>query len=118
MARLATTADAFNAVAEPQRRQILALLSRGEHSVNEVAGRLRLRQPQVSKHLAVLKKVGLVSNREVGKQHLYQANPEGLRPIFEWVMTFDRFWRESFDRMDEYLKELQQKENANDSNPA
>lgn len=109
MARLATTSDAFNAVAEPQRRQILDLLIGGERSVTEVVDCLRIRQPQASKHLAVLKKVGLVSVRSLGKQHMYTINPEGLKPIYEWVKSYEQFWRESFDRLDEYLQALQAK---------
>src|SRR5262245_12522122 len=103
----ATTADAFSAVAEPRRRQILALLAQGERSVNDLAAKLRLKQPQTSKHLAVLKKVGLVSVRVVGQQRLYRLNAEALKPIHDWVKAFERFWNESFDRLDEYLKELQ-----------
>lgn len=110
MARLATTSDVFNAVAEPQRRQILDLLIRGERSVTEVVDSLRIRQPQASKHLAVLKKVGLVSVRSLGKQHMYTINPEGLKPIYEWVKSYEQFWRESFDRLDDYLQALQTKE--------
>ena len=110
MARLATTSDAFNAVAEPQRRQILDLLIRSERSVTEVVDCLRIRQPQASKHLAVLKKVGLVSVRSLGKQHMYTINPEGLKPIYEWVKSYEQFWRESFDRLDDYLQALQTKE--------
>jgi DNA-binding transcriptional ArsR family regulator len=110
MARSPTTADAFNAVAEPRRREILALLALGECSVNDLAAKLRLKQPQASKHLAVLKKVGLVSVRVVGQQRLYKLNAEKLKPIHDWVKTFERFWNESFDRLDEYLKELQKEE--------
>ena len=114
MARSATNADVFNAVAEVQRRNILDLLAGGERSVNEVAESLRLRQPQASKHLQVLKQVGLVSVRVVGQQRLYRLNGEGLKPIYEWAKTFGRFWNESFDRLDEYLDELQRKESFND----
>ena len=71
---------------------------------------LRIRQPQASKHLAVLKKVGLVSVRSLGKQHMYTINPEGLKPIYEWVKSYEQFWRESFDRLDDYLQALQTKE--------
>ncbi|HET7023642.1 MAG TPA: metalloregulator ArsR/SmtB family transcription factor [Gemmatimonadales bacterium] len=111
MARAATTTDAFNAVAEPRRRQILALLARdGERSVNDVARSLRVRQPQASKHLRVLRKVGLVRVRSAGQQRLYQINAEGLKPIHDWVSAFERHWNESLDRLDTYLKELQKKE--------
>jgi DNA-binding transcriptional ArsR family regulator len=110
MARLATTSDAFNAVAEPQRRQILNLLAQGERSVNDVAGSLRVKQPQASKHLRVLREVGLVSVRGSGQQRLYNLSGEGLKPIHDWVKNFERFWNESFDRLDDYLNELQRKE--------
>lgn len=108
MARLATTTDVFNAVSEPQRRQILNLLVDGEQSVNQLAERLGDRQPQTSKHLAVLKAVGLVQVRSQGKQRLYRASLEGLRPIWEWVQPFEQHWRESCDRLDEYLQKIQQ----------
>ncbi len=108
MARSATTSDAFNAVAEPRRRQILDLLAAGgERSVNEVAASLRLKQPQASKHLRVLRQVGLVRVRGSGRQRLYGLNAEGLKPVHDWVKSFERFWHESLDRLDEYLKELQ-----------
>jgi DNA-binding transcriptional ArsR family regulator len=103
----ATTSDAFSAVAKPRRREILALLARGERSVGDLAAKLRLKQPQASKHLAVLKRVGLVSVRVVGQRRLYRLNAEALKPIHDWVKTFERFWNESFDRLDEYLKDLQ-----------
>jgi DNA-binding transcriptional ArsR family regulator len=107
MARAATTSDVFNAVAEPRRRQILSLLRTGERSVNEVARSLRVRQPQASKHLRVLKEVGLVSVKEAGQQRLYTLRDDGLQPIHDWVMTFARFRSESFSRLDDYLKDLQ-----------
>jgi len=110
MARLATTSDAFNAVAEPQRRQILDLLAQGERSVNEIAALLELRQPQVSKHLRVLREVGLVTVREAGQQRLYRLQGDGLKPIHDWVKPFEHFWGERFDRLADYLKELQTQE--------
>jgi DNA-binding transcriptional ArsR family regulator len=110
MARSATTSDAFNAVAEPRRRQILDLLARGERSVNDVAKALRLKQPQASKHLRVLREVGLVTVRGDGQQRLYALNAAALKPVHDWVKAFERFWNESFDRLDEYLRELQKKE--------
>jgi DNA-binding transcriptional ArsR family regulator len=105
VARSATTSDAFNAVAEPQRRRILDLLARGERSVNDVARSLHVKQPQVSKHLRVLRQVGLVSVRGAGRQRLYQLNGEGLKPIHDWVKTFESFWDESFDRLADGLGE-------------
>jgi DNA-binding transcriptional ArsR family regulator len=114
MSRSPTTADAFNAVAEQRRRQILDLLAKGEQSVNDIVATLGLTQPQVSKHLRVLREVGLVSMRGAGQQRLYKLNAEKLKPIHDWVKTFEQFWNESFDRLDEYLKEFQ-KEKKNDS---
>jgi DNA-binding transcriptional ArsR family regulator len=107
MARLATTADAFNAVADPCRRQILNLLARGERSVNDIARSLRLRQPQASKHLGVLKAVGLVDVRGDGQHRLYRLHADRLKPIHDWVKSFEQFWNESFDRLAEYIREVQ-----------
>src|SRR5262245_37180355 len=114
MARSPTTADVFNAVAEPRRRQILDLLARGERSVNDVAGALRLRQPQASKHLGVLRQVGLVSVRGSGRRRLYKLNADRLKPIHDWVKAFERFWTESFDRLADYLKQVQTREKSNE----
>lgn len=107
MARLPTTADVFNAIAEPQRRTILELLAQGELSVNEITQALDLKQPQVSKHLRVLRAVELVHVRSEGKQHLYSLHGEGLKPVHDWVRKFEQIWNERFDRLDEYLKMLQ-----------
>ncbi len=107
MARAATTTDAFNAVAEPQRRRILTLLKGRERSVNELAGALRVSQPRVSKHLRVLREVGLVAVREAGQQRLYRLDARGLVPIHEWVGGFEEFWSGSFDRLEAYVKRLQ-----------
>jgi DNA-binding transcriptional ArsR family regulator len=112
MARSPTTSDVFNAVAETQRRHILDLLTEGERSVNQIAEALQLRQPQASKHLQVLKQVGLVIARGAGQQRLYRLNAQALKPIFEWVTPFERFWGESFDRLEAYLDELQRKEDT------
>jgi DNA-binding transcriptional ArsR family regulator len=114
MSRAATTSDAFNAVAEPRRRRILELLAPGEQSVNELAASLGVQQPQASKHLRVLREVGLVRVRGVGRQRLYRLNGPGLKPIHDWVTTFERCWSERFDRLDEYLQELQAKEKDHD----
>ena len=108
MARQATTTDAFNAVAEPQRRRILELLVSGERSVGEIAELLDLRQPQVSKHLAVLKHVGLVSVRGAAQQRLYQLNPAGLKPVGDGVKPFERLWEERLDRFQAYVEQLRQ----------
>jgi DNA-binding transcriptional ArsR family regulator len=110
MAPTLTTLDAFNAVAEPRRRQVLDLLAGGERAVNDIVAALGLKQPQVSKHLRVLREVGLVSVREAGQRRLYKLNAERLRPIHDWVKGFERFWQESLDRLDDYLKELQKEE--------
>lgn len=110
MARLPTTSDVFNAVAEPQRRDILDLLARGERSVNQIAEALHARQPQVSKHLGVLKQVGLVSVRSVGQQRLYRLNSAGLKPIHDWVKPYEQLWNERLDRLDDYLEQLQRED--------
>ena len=110
MARTPTTFDPFNAVAEPKRRQVLEALGRQELSVNELVERLGWNQPMVSKHLGVLKQVGLVRERRAGRQRLYSVNAEQLRPIYEWVAPFERYWNERFDRLDEVLQEIQKKE--------
>ena len=110
MARTPTTFDPFNAVAEPKRRQVLEVLGTQELSVNEIVKRLGWNQPMVSKHLGVLKEVGLVSERRVGRQRLYRVNAERLRPIYDWVAPFERYWSERYDRLDEVLEELKSKE--------
>ena len=108
MARAATTSDAFNAIAEPQRREILVRLRDGERPVTELARDLGMSQPQASKHLRVLREVGLVQVHQAGKQRLYGLDARGLRPVHEWVGGFERFWSASFDRLDEYVQELKQ----------
>ncbi len=108
MARAAATSDAFNAIAEPQRRDILVLLRGGERPVTVLAQDLGMTQPQASKHLRVLREVGLVQVREAGKQRLYGLDARGLRPIHEWVGGFERFWSGSFDRLDAYVQEMTQ----------
>ena len=110
MARAATTADAFNAVAEPRRREILDLLAGGERPVNDLVRRLGLAQPQVSKHLRVLREVGAVDVREDGRQRLYRLNGSALKPIHDWVKEYERTWSERFDAMDVVLEELKRKE--------
>jgi DNA-binding transcriptional ArsR family regulator len=110
MVRTPTTHDPFNAVAEPKRRQVLAAIGVEELSVNKIAERLGWNQPMVSKHLGVLKQVGLVSERRVGRQRMYRVNAERLKPIFDWVTPFERYWSDRFDRLDEVLQEMK-KEN-------
>lgn len=110
MARMPTTHDPFNAVAEPKRRQVLEVLGTQELSVNELVERLGWNQPMVSKHLGVLKEVGLVSERRAGRQRLYRVNAERLKPIYDWVAPFERYWSERYDRLDEALETLKSKE--------
>jgi DNA-binding transcriptional ArsR family regulator len=110
MARAATTADAFNAVAEPRRRQILDVLAGGERPVNDLVAQLGLAQPQVSKHLRVLREVGVVDVREDGRRRLYRVNGHALRPIHEWVKGYERLWSERFERLDDVLEELKKEE--------
>ena len=110
MARAATTADVFNAVAEPRRRQILDALAARESPVNDLVSRLGLAQPQVSKHLRVLREVGLVEVREEGRQRMYRLNGRSLKPIHDWVKSYERSWSERFEALDELVKELKGKE--------
>jgi len=116
MARAATTTDAFNAIAEPRRRQLLDLLAAGERPVNELVAELRLPQPQVSKHLAVLRQVGLVEVREAGRQRLYRLNGQPLKAVHDWVAGYQASWSHRFDQLDEVLAELKAAEPA-DSSP-
>ena len=108
MARAATTADAFNAVAEPRRRQILDVLAGGERPVNDLVRELELAQPQVSKHLRVLREVGAVEVRDEGRQRLYRLNGHALKPIHDWVASYAGAWSERFERLDVVLEELKQ----------
>jgi DNA-binding transcriptional ArsR family regulator len=108
MARAATTTDAFNAVAEPRRRQILDALAGGERPVNDLVRELGLAQPQVSKHLGVLRAVGAVDVRDEGRQRLYRLNGHALKPIHDWVKNYERLWSERFVQLDAVLEELKQ----------
>jgi DNA-binding transcriptional ArsR family regulator len=110
MARAATTADAFNAVAEPRRREILDALAGRERPVNDLVRELGLPQPQVSKHLRVLREVGAVDVRHQGRQRLYRLNGRALKPIHDWVKNYERSWSERFDQLDVVLEDLKQKE--------
>jgi len=114
MARAATTADAFNAVAEPRRRQILDVLAGGERPVNDLVAQLGLAQPQVSKHLRVLRQVGAVDVRGDGRRRLYRLNGEALKPIHDWVRAYEETWSERFDELDVVLDELKKKEEGDD----
>ena len=110
MARAATTADAFNAVAEPRRRQILDALAGGERPVNDLVRLLGVAQPQVSKHLRVLREVGAVDAREDGRQRLYRLNGRALKPIHDWVKAYERSWTERFELLDDVLEDLKKEE--------
>jgi DNA-binding transcriptional ArsR family regulator len=115
MARAATTSDAFNAVAEPRRREILNYLALQERPVGEIVDALEMEQPSVSKHLRVLREVGLVNVRREGRRMLYRTNAEAIRPLHEWTETFERFWRHQLSRIKERAEE---KNNPpNDSGP-
>ena len=115
MARSSTTSDVFNAVAEARRREILDALIAGEKAVGAIVNDLSISQPQVSKHLRVLSEVGLVNCRAEGRRRLYRLEPARLRPFHEWLAKYEQARNDRLDRMDEYLKELQQKERHSDA---
>ena len=115
MARAATTTDAFNAVAEPRRRQILDVLVAGERSVGQLVADLGIAQPQVSKHLRVLREVGAVELRAEGRRRLYRLNGVALKPIHDWVQAYEETWSARFEQLDVVLEELKTKE-AGDGN--
>jgi DNA-binding transcriptional ArsR family regulator len=110
VARAATTTDAFNAVAEPRRRQILDVLAGGERPVNDLVTQLGLAQPLVSKHLRVLREVGLVQVRDEGRQRLYRLDARPLKPIHDWVKSYQQAWEARFALLDEVLEELKEEE--------
>jgi len=114
MARSSTTSDVFNAVADGHRREVLDALIAGEKAVGEIVNGLSMSQPQVSKHLRVLSEVGLVRCRADGRRRLYRLEPERLRPLREWLATYERAWNERMDRVDDYLKELQRQGDGSD----
>jgi DNA-binding transcriptional ArsR family regulator len=114
MARAATTTDAFNAVAEPRRRQILDVLVTGERPVNDLVTLLDLAQPLVSKHLRVLREVGLVEVRDEGRQRLYRLNGRPLKSIHDWLGKYEQTWSARFERLDEVLTELKESEGTGD----
>ena len=115
MARSSTTLDVFNAIGEERRRDILDTLIAGEKAVGTIVNDLSLSQPQVSKHLRVLSEVGLVSCRAEGRRRLYSLEPEHLSPLHDWLAKYEQAWNERLDRMDDYLKYLQQKESRSDT---
>jgi DNA-binding transcriptional ArsR family regulator len=116
MARAATTADAFNAVAEPRRRQILDVLAGGERPVNDLVRELGLAQPQVSKHLRVLREVGAVDVRDEGRQRLYRLNGRALKPIHDWVKAYERSWSGRFEALDDVLDDLKEQAKGDGGN--
>ena len=109
MARSPTTSDVFNAIAETHRREILDTLMAGEKAVGALVNDLSMSQPQVSKHLRVLSEVGLVRCRAEGRRRLYSLDPARLRPVHEWLAKYEQAWSDRLDRVDDYLKELQQR---------
>jgi DNA-binding transcriptional ArsR family regulator len=110
VARSSTTSDVFNAVAEARRREILDTLIAGEKAVGTIVNDLSMSQPQVSKHLRVLSEVGLVACRADGRRRLYRLEPTRLRPMHDWLAKYEQAWNDRLDRVDDYLKELQQGE--------
>ena len=115
MARSSTTSDVFNAIAETHRREILDALITGEKAVGAIVNDLSMSQPQVSKHLRVLSQVGLVSCRSEGRHRLYSLEPASLRPMHDWLAKYEQALNERLDRMDDYIKQLQQQETGNDA---
>jgi len=115
VARASTTSDVFNAIAEADRREILDALMTGEKAVGTIVNELSMSQPQVSKHLRVLSEVGLVTCRAEGRHRLYRMEPGRLRPLHDWLAKYERAWNDRLDRVDDYLKELQNKESSGDT---
>src|SRR5437762_11897982 len=115
VARSSTTSDVFNAIGDAHRREILDALTAGEKAVGAIVTELPMSQPQVSKHLRVLSEVGLVSSRAEGRRRLYRLEPARLRPLNDWLAKYEQTWNERMDRMDDYLKDLRQKESRGDT---
>jgi DNA-binding transcriptional ArsR family regulator len=115
MARASTTSDVFNAIADAHRREVLDALIAGEKAVGEIVNDLSMPQPQVSKHLRVLSEVGLVRCRADGRRRLYRLEPACLRPLREWLAAYEQAWNARMDRVDDYLRELQQQGGGSDS---
>ena len=115
VARSSTTSDVFNAIADAHRREVLDALIAGEKAVGEIVTDLSMSQPQVSKHLRVLSEVGLVTCRAEGRRRLYRLEPACLRPLREWLAAYEQAWNARMDRVDDYLKELQQQGGGSDS---
>jgi DNA-binding transcriptional ArsR family regulator len=116
MARAATTTDAFNAIAEPRRRQILDTLAGGERPVNDLVAELGLAQPQISKHLRVLREVGLVDVRDEGRHRLYRLNGRPLKPIHDWIQTYEESWNDRFEALDDVVGELKRRKDDDGPN--
>lgn len=116
MARAATTTDAFNAIAEPRRRQILDILADGERPVNDLVAELGLAQPQISKHLRVLREVGLVDVRDEGRHRLYRLNGRPLKPIHDWIQTYEASWNDRFEALDDVVDELKRRKHDDGPN--
>jgi len=114
MARARTTFDPFNAIAEPKRRALIEALVGKEQTVNQIVERMGWNQPMVSKHLSVLKQVGLVTERKAGRYRAYKVNAAQLKPIQEWIIQFERYWNNPLDHLDEYLNKIQSKEVKDD----
>lgn len=118
MARASTTSDAFNAVAEPRRRDILAFLADRERNVSEIVAALDMEQPSASKHLRVLREVGLVRMRREGRQRLYRTNAAAIRPLHQWTGGFERFWGRTLDRVKELAEAKMREARANPGDAA
>jgi DNA-binding transcriptional ArsR family regulator len=118
MPRAATTTDVFNAIAEPRRREIIAVLVDGkEHAVGEVVSTLRLPQPAISKHLSVLRKVGIVTVSKRGQLRMYRLNPKELKPVHDWVKTYERFWTHQIDKVKERAEQKMMQRIARENQP-
>ena len=115
VARSPTTSDVFNAIADGHRREVLDALIAGEKAVGEIVTDLSMSQPQVSKHLRVLSEVGLIRCRAEGRRRLYRLEPARLRPMREWLAAYEQAWNARMDRVDDYLKELQQQGDGSDT---
>jgi len=115
VARSSTTSDVFNAIADGHRREVLDALIAGEKAVGEIVNDLSMSQPQVSKHLRVLSEVGLVTCRPEGRRRLYRLEPARLRPLREWLAAYEQAWNARMDRVDDYLRELQQQGGGSDT---
>jgi len=115
VARSSTTSDVFNAIGDAHRREILDVLMTGEKAVGAIVNDISMSQPQVSKHLRVLSEVGLVRCRAEGRRRLYRLEPARLRPMHEWLAKYEQAWNDRMDRVDDYLKELQQQGERSDT---